>query len=484
MHRLYEYDVIVTSYEILRRDVATLAAVQWEYCVLDEGHLIRNPNSKLSKACKRIHAQSRLVLTGTPVQNGAEELWAIFDFLMPGMLGDKAAFTSKHPSKKGKSDHNALLLGSLHRKVLPFILRRTKEDVLPDLPSKLVQDIYVEPSKVQLAIRNDAQARGIHTCMEQCLSKQYLPSANHVFEALNFFRRLWSHPLLAIEAHPAGWDAGVNAVRAACGDATLGNEPDIYGYLQQVDQAPKLQALLELLESVLQSPSKKVLVFAQSRRTLDLAEASVVRCLLEQNAYARLDGTMSAEKQSTAVARLRGNQDVRLLLLTTSAGGHGLNLSVAQTVIFLEHDWNPKRDLQAMDRAHRIGQKNTVTVFRILVRGSMEEYVMSMQNFKAKVADTIVNEDNNKLNYCTTGGASTHTVLDIIATECQARQPASGPSKAGDHVTGEDTTVAAASSACDSSRGAVASLINELDDLWTRDMYNEEFSIETLPVQS
>ena len=473
--RLNDFDLVVTSYEILRRDVSALASMRWAYCALDEGHCIRNPTSKVAQACKRIEADHRLVLTGTPVQNGTEELWAIFDFLMPGMLGDDQSFKAQHSRKKRSADYNALSLGVLHRKVLPFILRRTKDDVMQDLPPKVIQDVYVDPGPLQLALRNDAQRRGLQTSLEQVQNSSQDSNADNVFAALNFFRRLWSHPLLALEAHPYGMARPLDEVCSGLDDAPQRLE-ERKEYAGRPHHSPKLEALGELLDSVLELPGRKALVFAQSRRMLDLVESLVLHPRLTGAEYARLDGAMSAQTRSSAANRLSTNDNVRVLLLTTSAGGQGLNLAAADTVIFLEHDWNPKRDLQAMDRAHRLGQRRGVTVYRILVRGSMEEHIISTQQSKNDVANAIVNEDNATIS--AGAQADPGTVLDVIASECGDTAAASSAGTGKRDDASRESDVHSVARAAGAASNTVKELVRNLDERWTESMKQEEVSVE------
>lgn len=221
-------DVFVTSYEILRNDIRDLASVNWTYCILDEGHIIKNPKTKMSQAVKKISATHRLILSGTPVQNHVLELWSLFDFLMPGFLGTEKAFNERF-SKPIKASRDAktsskeqaagtLALESLHKQVLPFVLRRLKEDVLDDLPPKIIQDYYCELSRVQKVLYER--------------SSDTDEDSPHVFQTLQYMRKLVNHPLLVM-------DPSKEEDKALSSELNIKNPKDLH----DIGNAPKLEAL-------------------------------------------------------------------------------------------------------------------------------------------------------------------------------------------------------------------------------------------------
>ncbi|KAK9809358.1 hypothetical protein WJX73_008453 [Symbiochloris irregularis] len=480
--------VVVMSYETLRSDVNWVAGLQWNYCVLDEGHLVRNPKSKIAQACRRVTAQHRLVLSGTPIQNSVAELWALFDFLMPGFLGNEAAFNATYgkalaearTSKAGTAQAQAGLLAMdrLHRQVTPFILRRTKEAVLKDLPPKIIQDVLCQPSPLQQALL-DAFA---HSPSGQQLSGvKQAPGAEgaapHVFQALQYLRRLCSHPLLALDQGNPVHTAAVLRITGA--DSWQAAQERLHA----LHHAPKLAALRDLLqqcgivggegEAPAQAveeaePPNRVLVFAQLRSLLDLVEADLLKPLGVP--FLRLDGGVEASQRFGIVQQFNADPTIPVMLLTTHVGGLGLNLTAANTVVFLEHDWNPMKDLQAMDRAHRLGQKRTVGVYRVLTRGTVEERIMGLQAFKLDVAATVVSQDNASMTAMDTG-----RLLDLLSSTAPPGPAAHPQARVEGQVVAEAAAAAAGGGAQD---GSLKAVLAGLEELWDEHQYAEEFGLE------
>eukprot|EP00887_Chlorella_sp_A99_P001519 scaffold8.g1519.t1 len=503
--QLARHDVLVMSYEHLRADADWVASIDWLYCVLDEGHAIRNPASKASartasdaclalavatvaQAAKRVRARHRLLLSGTPIQNGVGELWALFDFLMPGFLGSERAFHARYgralaaarAGRRGgggggaEAEAGVLALDSLHRQVTPFILRRTKDQVLSDLPPKVIQDLVVEPSPLQAALYEDfAQSQAMQAITGVVQSGALAAGGGgaeggagpHVFQALSYLRKLCSHPLLVLDP---GVEQHVAAVQRVLGAKAAADWPGATAAIaEHLSHAPKLAALRELLldcgigregggkrdaddesAGVLAGGAEggdgaghRVLVFAHLKALLDLVE-SQARCLGAGAgagaggtawamrgsvwvlaplgvAHLRIDGGVEAGERFRRVQRFNADPTIEVMLLTTQVGGLGLNLTSADTVVFLEHSWNPQQDLQAMDRAHRLGQRRTVNVYRLIVRGTLEEQVLSLQRFKLEVAAAVVNADNLSLDTM-----DTSAVLDLMAGQGQQGQQA------------------------------------------------------------
>jgi TATA-binding protein-associated factor len=237
---LKKYDVVIISYDVLRNDIDTLAQQDWHYCILDEGHIIKNGKTKLSKAVKTVRAIHRLILSGTPIQNNVLELWSLFDFLMPGFLGSEKIFNERFgkpiaASRDAKSsskeqEAGALALESLHKQVLPFLLRRLKEDVLDDLPPKIIQDYYCELSPLQKQLYDDfssSQAKESATTEVTTGGGK----TQHVFQALQYLRKLVNHPALVLKPDVPKHQA------------ILAKMEQSGSKLHDVANAPKLQAL-------------------------------------------------------------------------------------------------------------------------------------------------------------------------------------------------------------------------------------------------
>jgi TATA-binding protein-associated factor len=511
---LSSHDVVVMSYEAVRADVDWVSSVDWMYCVLDEGHAVRNPASKVSQAVRRVKAQHRLILSGTPIQNSVIEMWALFDFLMPGFLGGERAFNSRYGralaasrgAKKGSSEAEAgvLALDALHRQVMPFILRRTKDQVLQDLPPKTVQDVICDPGELQRALYEDFATSQAMTAVTGAVQEGSLVAsgggasgssggasggggAPHVFQALHYLRRLCSHPLLVLDPKvPAHHKALVKVLGPQIGNNWTETQEHLRSNLSH---SPKLAALRELLidcgigtdasgdknakeEALAASDAgHRALVFAQTRALLDLAESSVLQPMGISSL--RIDGSVDATERFRRVQRFNADPTVEVMLLTTAVGGLGLNLTAADTVIFLEHDWNPQKDLQAMDRAHRLGQRRAVNVYRLLVRGTLEEQVMSLQKFKLDVAAAVVNAENMSLQAMDTGN-----LLDLFALQEEDKKK-----KPGGAAVGAGGSAAAAAAAAvgvgDAGNSGMAAVIAGLTDPAAAEaQYGEEFDLE------
>ncbi|EGN96198.1 hypothetical protein SERLA73DRAFT_170610 [Serpula lacrymans var. lacrymans S7.3] len=432
LSKLAKHDVVITSYEVVRNDIASLEGLNWLYCILDEGHVIKNAKTKLTKAVKCIRAQHRLILSGTPIQNNVLELWSLFDFLMPGFLGTESSFNerfgkpilSNRDGKAKSGEAAALALEALHKQVLPFLLRRLKEDVLHDLPPKIIQDYYCELSEIQKTLYDDfakSQARvNAEDVIQKGAAQTKEGGQQHVFQSLQYLRKLCNHPALVLKNDTEA----INAAFAKVGSKHEG--------LNDIQHAPKLLALRQLLtdcgigcnsggeggksdaadgvsDSTGAFSQHRVLIFCQMKQMLDIIETDLFKPHMPSVTYMRLDGGTDATKRHAVVQTFNSDPSIDCLLLTTHVGGLGLTLTGADTVIFVEHDWNPMKDLQAMDRAHRIGQKKVVNVYRLITKGTLEEKIMGLQRFKLNIANSVVTQQNAGLS-----SMDTDLVLDLF----------------------------------------------------------------------
>ncbi|GAA5975963.1 hypothetical protein JCM10908_005340 [Rhodotorula pacifica] len=426
VRHLRDYDVVIMSYDVARNDVEMLGPTDWHYVILDEGHIIKNGKTKLARAVKTYKAIHRLILSGTPIQNNVLELWSLFDFLMPGFLGSEKAFNDRFgkpiaASRDAKSsskeqEAGTLALEALHKQVLPFILRRLKEDVLDDLPPKIIQDYHVELSPVQKQLYDDfSNSQGKQLAVgEVSSSANSAQKPQHVFQALQYLRKLVNHPALVYKPDLPQHQAAL--VKAAGPDASI----------HDIAHAPKIRALQQILldcgignsdsSATVDGagtdgavPQHRALIFCQLKTMLDIVEHDLLRKLMPDVTYMRLDGTTDVSKRHAVCQTFNSDPSIDCLLLTTHVGGLGLNLTGADTVIFVEHDWNPMRDLQAMDRAHRLGQKKVVNVYRLIMRGTLEEKIMGLQRFKLNVASTVVSQQNSDLD-----SLGTDQILDLF----------------------------------------------------------------------
>jgi SNF2 family DNA or RNA helicase len=348
-----EHDVVLTTYGTLRRDADALSGVQFDYVVLDESQAIKNAASVSAKTTRVLNARHRLALSGTPIENHLGELWSLFEFLNPGLLGSAAAF---HRAGTGERlDDEALAL--LSRGLRPFILRRTKEQVASDLPPKTEQTLYCELERPQRAMYDELLAHYRRTLLKGSHTNEIGRDKLQVLEALLRLRQAACHPGLI--------------------DHRRSSEP-----------SAKLDVLVpRLIEAV--EENHKTLVFSQFTSML-----AILRSRLDENgtAYEYLDGR-TRDRQSK-VERFQTDPECRLFLISLKAGGLGLNLTAAEYVFLLDPWWNPAVEAQAIDRAHRIGQERHVFAYRLIARDTVEERVLELQHRKRKLADAILTADS------------------------------------------------------------------------------------------
>ncbi|CAM9115468.1 unnamed protein product [Laminaria digitata] len=583
-------NVVVTSYNVLRTDAGVLGGQAWLYLVLDEAHLLSNPTTRTARAARALKAKHRVGLTGTPIQNSVLELWSLFQFLMPGYLGDRRSFqrdvakpvrAALSSDGDGRATAEGLKeLEKLHKQVLPFVLRREKTEVLADLPPKIITEIVcdltpeqrrlhktwerggdggralaavaeaesAETARVQAAVGQtmvndatetkttpaasaspaadgpavdaaavdaaaaDAAADGV-TEKKQEVAIRVAAAAKatsrvsvgaQALRCLSKLQLLCVHPaLVAAERELKGreasrdvrlsgklmalrellWNAGIGKRRStifggdlasdgsssssssssgdcdadsdgSMDDSDLTEEDDegaqeekqegdkegkgTGGYNRRMQGARSTQrsrerernsdderagepkacpgattagssaTLTETEQAVpansspcsqdttvaARLPRCKCLVFAQHKAALDVTETALLRPCFPEVKYLRMDGSSSQAERAAVVDRFSTDQSVAILLLTTRVGHLGLNLSAASMVVFLEHDWNPQVDLQAMDRAHRLGQRNAVNVYRLIAASSIEQRVLRLQGHKLDVAGAVVSREN------------------------------------------------------------------------------------------
>jgi TATA-binding protein-associated factor len=479
--KLSSTDIVITSYDVCRNDTEVLEKYSWNYVVLDEGHLIKNPKAKITIAVKKLPSNHRLILTGTPIQNNVLELWSLFDFLMPGFLGAEKVFLdrfakpiaasrfSKASSKEQET--GALAIEALHKQVLPFLLRRLKEEVLNDLPPKILQNYYCDLSELQKKLFEDFTKKQGKKLQEDA-GRDDKEAKTHIFQALQYMRKLCNSPALVMKQGHALYDE-TQRILAKKGTS-----------LEDPVHAPKLTALRDLLvdcgigvegpesNDPLYQPIKphRALIFCQMKEMLDMVQNTVLKGMLSSVSYLRLDGSIEANKRQDIVNKFNSDPSYDVLLLTTSVGGLGLNLTGADTVIFVEHDWNPQKDLQAMDRAHRIGQKKVVNVYRLITRGTLEEKILTLQKFKIDVASTVVNQQNAGLSTM-----DTDQILDLFSLGD------TGPSliseKPQNAMEGREEDMVDIETGEVRQPGKKAWL-DDLGELWDNNQYEESFDLD------
>jgi superfamily II DNA or RNA helicase len=352
VNRFCTADVILTTYGILRQDIERLASIAFDYAILDEAQAIKNSQTAAAKASYVINADHRLTMTGTPVENHLGDLWSQFRFLNPGLLGHSQAF-----SAFSRSDCDESSLGQLSAAVRPFILRRTKQEVLKELPEKSEQTLICEMSPKQARQYNELKDHYRTKLAETVERLGIKRSKIHVLEALLRLRQ------------------------TACDGRLVNSRKGAPG--------AKLQMLMEQLEEVL-SEGHKVLVFSQFTSLLDLLRKELLKKKLR---FEYLDGRTTDRK--SPVARFQNDQQMQLFLISLKAGGHGLNLTAADYVYILDPWWNPAVEAQAIDRAHRIGQTKRVFAYRMITRDTVEEKIVQLQQSKRELADAIISGSNS-----------------------------------------------------------------------------------------
>ncbi len=360
-----EYDVIVTSYELLRRDLSFYQDLEFRFQIIDEAQYIKNASTQNARAVKSIQAQSRFALTGTPVENRLSELWSIFDFLMPGFLFSYRKFKSTFELPIAKEGDKAALDG-LHRMIRPFVLRRLKADVLKELPEKLEKVIYSAAEGRQHTLYQAAALK---------LRKELEAQAGEI-AGIDTGEQLNSRPgngKLEILAQ-------LTRLRQICCDPSLCYENYNGG-------SAKLETCISLITSAIES-GHKLLLFSQFASMLDI----IARRLEKEGVrFYMLTGATPKEERNRMVNAFQ-KDDVPVFLISLKAGGTGLNLTAADIVIHYDPWWNVAAQNQATDRAHRIGQNRQVTVYKLIMKNTIEENILRLQESKQMLADQIVRE--------------------------------------------------------------------------------------------
>jgi superfamily II DNA or RNA helicase len=349
------YDLILTTYGTLRNDAVEFKDVQFDYCILDEGQTIKNANTQSAKATRLLKANHRLVLSGTPIENHLGELWSLFEFLNPGMLGSATAFKLSGPAARNPDPETRTLLGKALR---PFILRRTKGQVAPELPEKLEQTLYCDLDSKQRKLYNELRDHYRRSLLNQVEREGMNKSKIQILEALLRLRQAALHPGLIDSS-------------------------------KKSHSSAKLEVLLPQLEQITEE-EHKVLIFSQFTSFLAILREQLDK---QKTLYAYLDG--QTRDRGGVVEQFQTDSGCRLFLISLKAGGLGLNLTAAEYVYLLDPWWNPAVEAQAIDRTHRIGQTRKVFAYRIIARDTVEEKVLELQQTKRELADAIINADNS-----------------------------------------------------------------------------------------
>lgn len=350
------HDLIITSYGIIRIDQEILKNYYFNYIILDESQAIKNPSSNTFKAVKKLTAQNRLVLTGTPVENTTLDLWAQMSFINPGLLGDKNFFKEQflNPIEKGNDQEKT---DKLHTIIKPFILRRQKIQVAKELPEKIESIRYCKMTDGQEEKYEQIKSYYRNKILEQIDQKGVSKSQMLLLEGLTKLRQIANHPLMI--------------------------DPEYEG------NSGKMEDITYMLEEAL-SENHKILVFSAFVKHL-----SIISGYLKLNniPYNYLDGTTKNREEQ--VSQFQSRDDMRVFLISLKAGGVGLNLTAADYVFILDPWWNPAIESQAIDRAHRIGQDKTVFTYKFITKESVEEKIIHLQNKKKHLAEELISKDES-----------------------------------------------------------------------------------------
>ncbi|KAG6533555.1 hypothetical protein ZIOFF_007430 [Zingiber officinale] len=354
-----KFNVLLTSYEMINMDSAVLKSIEWECMIVDEGHRLKNKESKLFHSLKLYSTKHRVLLTGTPLQNNLDELFMLMHFLDAGKFASIEDF-----QKEFKDINQEEQIDRLHKMLAPHLLRRVKKDVMKDLPPKKELILRVELSNVQ-----KEYYKAILTRNYQILARRGGPQISLINVVMEL-RKLCCHAYMLEGVEPAI-------------EPTDANE----GFRQLLDASGKMQ-LLDKMMVRLKEQGHRVLIYTQFQHMLDLLED-----YLSYNkwTYERIDGKVSGSERQIRIDRFNAKNSTKFcFLLSTRAGGLGINLATADTVFIYDSDWNPHADLQAMARAHRLGQTNKVMIYRLITRGTIEERMMQMTKKKMILEHLVV----------------------------------------------------------------------------------------------
>ncbi len=385
--RFDEVDLIVTSYGLLRRDIEDLRNYRFDYVILDEAQAIKNPSAQAAKAARLLQAEHRLALTGTPVENHMGDLWSIFEFLNPGLLGTNAKFGDmvrasgpavdvSSPDGAGAAD---VSVQQVARALRPFILRRTKRQVLADLPPKTEQTIVCEMEPAQREMYDGLKAYYRQHLLTQIDSPGGGPTPAGPLDETGVPQRALtgSNSFMVLEAL-------LRLRQASC-------HPGLIDPTRVDDPSAKLETLIDMLADVI-SEGGKALIFSQFTSML----AIVQRRLEAQGIrFCYLDGQTRDRRRE--VDKFQNDPTIPVFLISLKAGGFGLNLTAAEYVFILDPWWNPAVEQQAIDRAPRIGQTQHVFAYRMICQDTVEQRIIELQNRKRRLADAIVDGQGDLL---------------------------------------------------------------------------------------
>ena len=371
LSRYKEYDVIITSYDLLKRDIENYEDKEFDYQIIDEAQYIKNHTTAAAKAVKAVKSRTRYALTGTPIENRLSELWSIFDFLMPGYLYGYEVFRSDFEAPIVREEDQGAL-ERLQRMTAPFILRRMKENVLKDLPEKLEETRYVKFESGQQKLY-DAQVVHMKQRIASQDAQEFQRNKIQILAELMKLRQICCDPGLCFENYSG--------------------------------ESAKLEACVDLVKSAVEG-GHKILLFSQFTSMLDLIAKRLEE---EQISFYTITGATPKEKRLQLVKAFNGD-DTKVFLISLKAGGVGLNLTGADVVIHYDPWWNLAVQNQATDRTHRIGQTKMVVVYRLIAKGTVEERIQELQESKRALSEQVISGDGGQL-----GGMTKEDFISLLS---------------------------------------------------------------------
>jgi SNF2 family DNA or RNA helicase len=351
----HNYDIILSSYHTIRQDIDLISSFNFHYIILDESQVIKNPASMLYRTVTRLKSEFKLVLTGTPVENSLTDLWTQLNFVNPGLLGDLSYFRREFakPIEKSGDDEKEIKL----RKIIkPFILRRTKEMVARDLPPVSDQTVFCDMTEEQFKLYDEEKSSVRNSILKNIETNGVEKSSIVVLQGLMKLRQISNHPVLSSEDYSGS--------------------------------SGKFETVLQDMESVI-SEGHKILVFSSFVKHLDLYSHELIKKRIR---FTMLTG--SSVNREKIVNSFQNDPENKIFLISLKAGGVGLNLTSADYVFILDPWWNPATEMQALNRAHRIGQDKSVFVYRYITSNTIEEKIVRLQEKKSKLADTFISSNN------------------------------------------------------------------------------------------
>jgi len=359
-----DYDVVITSYDLLKRDIEKYEDFKFKYVIADEAQYIKNNNTKNAKALKDLKSEVRFALTGTPIENSLAELWSIFDFIMPGYLYTYKKFKDEFETLIIKENDN-LVMEKLQRLVAPFVLRRIKKDVLKELPDKTEQIMYSKMDEEQQKLYNSYLALAKVKMRQEIDSNGFEKSKFKILSLITRLRQICCHPQLFLEDYSG--------------------------------ESSKLNQCLEIIEGAI-AAKHKILLFSGFTSMFDILTPELEKRGIE---YSILTGQTKVDTRIEMVDEFNKDDNIKVFLISLKAGGTGLNLTGADMVIHYDPWWNLSAQNQATDRAYRIGQRNNVQVFKLISENSIEEKIQKLQDKKMDLTESVIKTGETFISHMT-----------------------------------------------------------------------------------